>query len=139
MANYTTQPWLDPSKNTVAQNNNMEPNMVKPVLLVGTDGEPYSAGSSSGGGSGSTSVVSSVASSTSSVELLASASGRIEGVIQNDSTAVLYVKFGTAATSSSFTISLDPQEAVVIDKYNGVVHGAWASANGNARVTVVTS
>jgi hypothetical protein len=138
MANYTTQPWLDPSKNTVAQNDNMEPNMVKPVLLVGTDGEPYSAGGS-GSSSGSTSVVSSVASSTSSVELLASASGRIEGVIQNDSTAVLYVKFGTAATSSSFTISLDPQEAVVIDKYNGVVHGTWASVNGNARVTVVTS
>tara|TARA_R100000995_G_scaffold75030_1_gene44238 strand:+ start:4738 stop:5151 length:414 start_codon:yes stop_codon:yes gene_type:complete len=137
MSTYSSKSWLDPSKNTVAQNKGMELSRVKPVLLVGTDGEPYN--SSSGGGSGSTSVVSSVASSTSSVELLASASGRIEGVIQNDSTAVLYVKFGTAATSSSFTISLDPQEAVVIDKYNGVVHGTWASVNGNARVTVITS
>ena len=140
MANNTTQPWLDPSKNTIAANNKMETQGVQPVILVGTDGQPYnSSGQALGGGVsvGSTGVSFSVNSSVSSVQLLLGSSLRVEGIIQNDSTSILYIKFGTSASSSSFTISLDPQEAVVIDNYKGDVHGAWSSVNGSAKVTFV--
>jgi hypothetical protein len=78
-----------------------------------------------------------VASSASSVTLFA-ASGSVKGrAVYNDSTAVLYLKFGTSASSSSYTVQLAagayyefPQPA-----YGGVVDGIWASANGNARTT----
>lgn len=90
----------------------------------------------SGGSSTATSAaITSVASSASSVQLLASNTNRVEAVITNDSTAILYIKFGTAATTSSYTISLNSGESLVVDKYNGIIHGVWASANGNARIT----
>ncbi len=142
MANYTTQPWLDPSKNTVAQNDSMEPNMVKPVLLVGTDGEPYNAtGSGGGGGSSSsatTAAVTSVVSSTSSVQLLASNTNRVEAIVTNQSSQILYLKLGSAASLTSFTINIGPNEAFVIDKFSGEIHGIWPSVHGSARITETT-
>ena len=90
---------------------------------------------SGGGGSASSSVTSSVASSATSVQLLAANANRVEAVITNDSTAILYIKLGTGATTSDYTISLSPNESLIVDKYNGILHGVWASANGNARIT----
>jgi len=89
----------------------------------------------SSGGSATTSTTTSVAASATSVELLAANSNRVEAVITNDSTAILYVKLGTGATTSDYTIALNAEESLVIDKYTGVVHGVWASAVGNARIT----
>ncbi|MFD9398344.1 hypothetical protein ACFWA4_05925 [Streptomyces sp. NPDC060011] len=78
-----------------------------------------------------------VASSATNVTLF-SAVGNARGrTIWNDSTAVLYVKFGATASSSSYTVQLSPGAYYEFPQavYSGQVDGIWASANGNARVT----
>jgi hypothetical protein len=88
-------------------------------------------------GPSGTATLANVASSASSVTLLAANLSRLGATIFNDSTAILYVKFGTTASSSSYTVQIagggyyempDPV-------YTGRIDGIWASANGNARVT----
>ena len=78
----------------------------------------------------------SVSSSASSVNLFAAnrANGR---VIFNDSTAVLYVKFGATASTSDYTVQIAAggYYEFPLPTYNGNVDGIWASANGAARVT----
>lgn len=79
-----------------------------------------------------------VASSASNVTLQASNASRKGWYCFNDSTQVLYVKFGATASSSSFTVKLDAgafYEMPVPVAYTGIIDGIWASANGNARVT----
>lgn len=87
-----------------------------------------------------TATLTNVASSASSVQLLAAASTRRGFSIYNDSTAVLYVKFGTTASSSSYTLQLAAggyyETGVMV--YSGRIDGIWASANGNARITELT-
>jgi hypothetical protein len=92
-----------------------------------------------------TATLANVAGSASSVTLQAANTLRKGLVIVNDSTAILYVKFGSAASTTSFTYFLAGSvggvpatlelPAVV---YNGIVTGIWASATGNARVTELT-
>jgi hypothetical protein len=79
--------------------------------------------------------VSRVSASASSTLLLAANSERLDAHIYNDSTATLYVKFGTAATSTSFTAKLDPGSWISWDSYDGIVHGVWSSATGAAQCT----
>jgi len=84
-----------------------------------------------------TATVANVASSATSVTLF-SAAGRAAGrAVFNDSSAILYLKFGATASTTSYTVQLAagayyefPQPA-----YSGQVDGIWASANGFARVT----
>lgn len=77
-----------------------------------------------------------VPSSATNVTLFAAAiaNGR---AVYNDSTAVLYLKFGATASTSSYTVQIAaggyfefPQPC-----YGGQVDGIWAAANGNARLT----
>lgn len=78
-----------------------------------------------------------VASSATSVTLFA-ASGTVKGrTITNDSTAVLYVKFGATASTTSYTVQLASNAYYEFPQpcYGGLVDGIWASANGSARVT----
>lgn len=82
-------------------------------------------------------VVAPVASSASSVAVLA-ANGRAAGrVIYNDSTAILYLRYGTAAASTTtYTVQIASQGThVVAQGYRGALTGIWAAANGNALVT----
>lgn len=85
----------------------------------------------------STATLANVASSATNVTLFAASSNALGRTIYNDSTAVLYVKFGVTASATSYTVQIAaggyyefPQPA-----YAGQVDGIWASANGNARVT----
>lgn len=84
-----------------------------------------------------------VAGSAASVTLLAANTARISATIFNDSTSILYVKFGTTASTSSFTVRLVPNAYYEVPVgrdgkiYNGRIDGIWASATGNARVTEV--
>ena len=78
-----------------------------------------------------------VASSATNVTLFAAASDTNGRAVYNDSTAVLYLKFGATASTSSYTVQIAggayyefPQPV-----YAGQVDGIWASANGNARLT----
>ena len=78
-----------------------------------------------------------VASSNSSVSLWAAAASAKGRTVFNDSTQVLYLKYGTTASSSSYTVQLAAGAYYEFPQpvYSGAVDGIWASANGNARLT----
>jgi hypothetical protein len=80
---------------------------------------------------------SNVASSASNVTLLASNASRKGAAIYNDSTAILYVKFGATASATSFKVAMAAASYYEFPQpiYTGIVDGIWASANGNARIT----
>lgn len=87
----------------------------------------------------SSAALSNVASSASNVTLFpavdpSNAEGRL---VYNDSTAVLYVKFGATASATSYTVQLAAGAyfEFPLPVYCGQVDGIWASANGNARLT----
>lgn len=83
-----------------------------------------------------TATLSNVASSAASVTLLAAAP-RTMATVWNDSTAILYLKFGATAIATSATVPIAAQGYYEfpspIDQ--GRVDGIWASANGFARIT----
>lgn len=78
-----------------------------------------------------------VASSATSVQLFAAASVVHGRTVYNDSTAVLYLKYGATASTTSYTIQLAAGAYYEFPQpvYGGEVDGIWASANGAARVT----
>lgn len=87
-----------------------------------------------------TSTVTSVASSASSVSLLASNTSAKLRTFYNDSTQVLYIKFGATASTTSYTVQVAAGGYYEVPQplYTGAIDGIWASANGNARITEVT-
>ncbi len=86
-----------------------------------------------------TSAVTSVASSASSVQLLASNANRIFASIYNESSKQLYIKLGTTASNTSYSILLMPNSYwEVPNDYTGEIDGIWAAAQGNARITELT-
>lgn len=83
-----------------------------------------------------TSSQSSVAGSATSVTVLAASSARRGAIINNDSTAILYLKLGATASTTSYTYKMYPDDCVEIPfGYTGIIDGIWASATGNARIT----
>jgi hypothetical protein len=91
--------------------------------------------------SSSTATLANVAGSASSVTLAAANASREGVVIMNDSTAILYVKFGATASATSFTYKLNGGETYESSGpviYTGIITGIWASATGAARVTELT-
>lgn len=87
-----------------------------------------------------TSSVTSEADSSSSVTLKSSNSSRKQIIIQNTSSAILYVKYGTTATTSDFTVLLNQNDTLIEDRYTGRIDGIWATdpGNGAAKVTEIT-
>lgn len=87
--------------------------------------------------SASSTTVTQVASSASNVTLKASNASRKMLIIVNDSTAILYVKLGATASSTSYSYKLSAGDTLELPHptYTGAVDGIWASANGNAYVT----
>lgn len=84
----------------------------------------------------STATLANVASSATNVTLFAAATANGRTVF-NDSTAVLYLKFGATASTSSYTVQVASNGYYEFPQpcYSGQVDGIWASANGFARVT----
>ena len=80
---------------------------------------------------------SSVPSSASAVTLLAANQDREAASIFNDSTAILYVKFGSSASTSSYKVQIAASGYFEFPQpiYTGIVTGIWASENGNARIS----
>ena len=102
------------------------------LIVVAADGAPIGTGANP-----STATLTNVASSASSVTLLsANTSAKLRSIF-NDSTTVLYVKYGATASTSSYTVQIPAGGYYEFPQplYNGRVDGIWASANGNARVT----
>jgi hypothetical protein len=86
-----------------------------------------------------TATLSNVASSATNVTVLASNTARLGATIYNDSTAVVYLKFGATASTTSFTVKVAAGGYYELPfGYSGIVDGIWASANGSARVTELT-
>jgi hypothetical protein len=81
--------------------------------------------------------LSNVASSATTVTLLASNAARKMATFFNDSTAILYLKFGATASAASYTVQLAPGGYYELPRpvYTGVIDGIWAAANGFCHVT----
>lgn len=87
-----------------------------------------------------TATLSNVAGSATSVALLASNTSRLGATIYNDSSAILYVNFGATASTTAFTVKIQPDKDYVIPfGYTGAINGIWDSATGYARLTEITS
>lgn len=84
-----------------------------------------------------TSSLSNVSGSATSVSLLASNANRKVAKFYNDSSAILYLKEGTTASTTSFTTKLFP-EGYYETTYTGAIDGIWASATGAVRITELT-
>lgn len=88
-----------------------------------------------------TATLSNVSGSASSVTLLAANTARSGAIIVNDSTAILYVKYGATASATSYTVPMAgtgggiPAYHEVPFGYPGIIDGIWASATGAARIT----
>ena len=81
----------------------------------------------------------SVAASVSSVTLLAANGTRLGATIYNDSMALLYVKLGTTASTSSFEVKLFPLSYYEVPYgYTGQIDGIWSNASGFARIGELT-
>lgn len=78
-----------------------------------------------------------VQSSASSVNIFAATALAAGRTVYNDSTAVLYLLFGSTASTTSYTVQIPSQGyfEFPVTVYCGNVDGIWASANGYARTT----
>lgn len=71
-----------------------------------------------------------VGASASAVTLLAADSARAGATIFNDATAYLYVKHGSGASSTDYTMRVAPGAAYTLPEpaYIGLITGIWAAA-----------
>ncbi len=94
-----------------------------------------------GATSAATAVLSNVNDTNVSATLLASNANRLGATIWNDSTAVLYVKFGTTASATDCVVKLIADGYYEVPfGYTGRIDGVWASdASGAARITELTA
>lgn len=101
---------------------------------------PVSGTVTAGVATSATATLTNVASSVVSQQLIASNTSRRGLTIYNDSTQSLYVKFGTTASSSSFTVILLTQAYYELPQpvFTGRIDGVWNLANGSARLTELT-
>jgi hypothetical protein len=118
---------------------------VQNVQLVGVSGGALTRTKVASGGElivteyCATTALTNVASSASNVNLLAANTAREGATIFNDSTAVLYVKLGTTASATSFTVKMSAGGYYEVPfGYAGNIDGIWSAANGYARVTELT-
>lgn len=83
-----------------------------------------------------TATTSRVASSATTVDLLAMKPTRNQASVYNESTAVLFIKFGTGASSTDYTLPIAGGGYYELPiRYTGIVTGVWESANGFAQMT----
>lgn len=82
-------------------------------------------------------LVTSVASSATSVSLIAANDLRKGMIIQNTSTAILYVLCGTTAATATtaHSIQIPANGYVTLGGYTGAMTGIWAAANGQVNIT----
>lgn len=82
--------------------------------------------------------VTAVASSATVVTLQAANVERRGLTIYNDSTKILFVKLGSAASASSFSVKISSNGYFEVPSdYTGIVTGLWQAVNGSAYVTEI--
>lgn len=86
------------------------------------------------------SVVSAIASTVGTVVLAASQAKRVSLAIYNASTQPLYMKLGSGAKSTDFTLMMVASGYYELPRpiYNGQITGVWSTANGSCYVTETT-
>jgi hypothetical protein len=85
--------------------------------------------------------LSNVNDTASSTTLLAASATRKGAICHNDSTSILYLKYGATASATSFTakIPADGYWEMPEPIYTGIIDGIWsADASGAARLTELT-
>lgn len=122
-----------------------ETDRAKVNSIVGQAGVAAGAGTDSAAtqrvtpSTGATSTLTNVADVATSTTLLSAAATRRKFIIFNDSSADCYVKYGTTASTTSFTWLLPASGHIEEEHYNGRVDAIWASdASGSARITEIT-
>lgn len=81
-------------------------------------------------------VVSAVNADTAATPLAAANRSRLGLLVYNDSSADLYLKFGSGASATDYSVKIGGGGYYEVPfEYDGIVTGAWASATGVARVT----
>lgn len=89
-------------------------------------------------GTTATATVTRVNDTASSTQLLAANTSRVGAIFHNDSTTTLFLKFGTTATTSSYTYQLLPEATMELPNpvFTGAIHGIWsANAAGAVQIT----
>lgn len=83
--------------------------------------------------------VTKINSSATGVTLISANEARKMATIYNNSSAVLYVKYGTPISSDSFTVAIPKESYLELPYpcYTGQIDGYWGSVNGNAMVTEI--
>lgn len=116
-----------------------------PASSAGTDGDYATVNQDASGRAWvrphcATGTVTSQTDQATNVTLLAANAARVGATIYNDSTAILYLKFGATASATSFTAKLQPESYFEVPYgYTGIIDGIWASdASGSARITELT-
>jgi hypothetical protein len=83
--------------------------------------------------------ITSVPSSLTVVTLIAAGAGVKGRIVYNGSTAILYLAFGSGASSTNYTVQVPAGGTYSFEGgaaiYGGLVTGLWAAANGSALVT----
>lgn len=133
-----TTPWL------ATVNNGGNSAAVKAASTLAVAADPamvVSLNPASAAPKSTTAAVTQVASATSSTTLLASNANRLGAFIVNASTQILYIKFGTAAATTSFTTVVPITNGLfeVPFGYTGIITGIWPTANGFAYCTECTA
>jgi hypothetical protein len=82
-----------------------------------------------------------VASAAADTTLKALNRNRIGMTVYNDSTSTLYLKYGTGASATSYTVRISGGGywEMPVPIYTGAVNGNWVSADGSAYVTELTA
>lgn len=103
-------------------------------LAVGADGRLVS------GAGAATATLTNVNDTASSTTLLAANADRKGAIIVNDSTSILYLKYGATASATSFSYKLNAGATWEMPQppYTGIIDGiSSADASGAARITEV--
>ena len=87
----------------------------------------------------SSSSVNAVSTSGTSATLASASAGRLRIIVVNDSSATLYVKYGTTASSSDWTVKLAPDSTLDEDAYTGRIDAVLSTGTGTARVTELSA
>jgi hypothetical protein len=87
----------------------------------------------------SSSSVNAVSTSGTSATLASASSGRLRIIVVNDSSATLYVKYGTTASAVDWTVKLAPDSTLDEDAYTGRIDAVLSTGTGTARVTELSA
>jgi hypothetical protein len=107
------------------------------LVTIAAYGTPLPPDTIGGAGNPGAAVTASVASSAATVPLFAPAASANGRTVFNESTAVLYLKFGATASLTSYTVQIAAGGYFEFPApvYTGEVDGIWSAANGFARLT----